>query len=172
VSVQIEIWCDGACSRNPGPGGWGAILIARDTATGDEINRREMCGGSTQTTNNQMELTAVVKALETLEPPTRVALHVDSAYVMNGFAKGWVRTWKRNGWKTAAKKPVLNRELWEQLDEQIARHQVEWVKVKGHAGVALNEEVDRLAVAACVKHGGRKNDGAARPARGTVPPPG
>ena len=137
----------------------GAILIARDTATGKEIKRRKICGDSPETTNNQMELTAAVKALETLQRPAKVALQVDSAYVMNGFAKGWVRTWKRNGWKTAGKKPVLNRALWELLDEQIERHEVEWVKVQGHAGVALNEEVDRLAVAARAKHGCHQNDG-------------
>lgn len=147
--MQIEVWCDGACSGNPGPGGWGAILIARDAATGEEVRRRQLSGGAPRTTNNQMELTAAVTALAALERPARVLLHVDSRYVMDGFAKGWVRAWKRNGWKTAAKQPVRNRELWEQLDEQIARHEVQWVKVKGHAGVAINEEADRLAVAAC-----------------------
>jgi ribonuclease HI len=162
MGVRLEIWCDGACSGNPGPGGWGAILIARDAATGEEIKRREICGGAPETTNNQMELTAAVRALEALERPTSVALHVDSAYVMNGFAKGWVRAWKRNGWRTASKKPVLNRALWEQLDEQISRHEVQWVKVEGHAGVALNEEVDRLAVAARATYDGHRNDGTGR----------
>jgi ribonuclease HI len=169
MSVQLEIWCDGACSHNPGPGGWAAILIARNASTGDEIKRRELSDGSPRTTNNEMELTAALKALETLERPARVAVHVDSSYLMNGFAKGWVRSWQRNGWKTAAKQPVAHRALWEELDEQIARHEVEWVKVKGHAGVALNDEVDRLAATACVKHGGHRNDNAPRPARGAPP---
>lgn len=161
--MRIEVWCDGACSGNPGPGGWGAILIARDTATGAEVKRREISGGSSSTTNNRMELTAVLMALAALERPANVQLLVDSKYVMDGFERGWVRSWKRNGWRTVEKKPVANRELWEQLDEQIARHQVRWVKVRGHAGVAINEQVDRLAVAACVRHGGRQDGSGARP---------
>ncbi|MFV0251921.1 MAG: ribonuclease HI [Beutenbergiaceae bacterium] len=133
----VEMWTDGACKGNPGPGGWGALI------RWDGVSK-ELHGGESSTTNNRMELTAVIEALKVLKRPCAVTLHVDSVYVMNGM-KSWIHGWKRNGWRTAAKKPVKNAELWQELDEQVARHQVTWVWVKGHAGDPGNERADELA---------------------------
>jgi ribonuclease HI len=133
----VVIHTDGACSGNPGPGGWGAIL---------EFNgqRKELSGGEANTTNNRMELTAAIEALRALTRPCRVEMHVDSQYVKDGITK-WIIGWKRNGWKTADKKPVKNAELWQALDGAIAEHQISWHWVKGHAGHAENERADELA---------------------------
>ena len=133
---------DGACSGNPGPGGWGALLQARD---GEKVlKERELSGGEKVTTNNRMELMAAISALEALGRGTTITVVTDSQYVKNGVT-GWIHGWKRNGWKTAAKKPVKNAELWQRLDEAQARHQVEWKWVKGHAGHTENERADALA---------------------------
>ncbi|MEL6287320.1 MAG: ribonuclease HI [Pseudomonadota bacterium] len=134
---DVTIYTDGACSGNPGPGGWGAILISGD-------HRKELHGGAAQTTNNRMELEAAVRALEALKAPSTVALYTDSNYVRDGITK-WIHGWKRNGWKTAAKKPVKNEELWRALDTAAARHAVNWHWVKGHAGDPENERADALA---------------------------
>ncbi|MBL6928554.1 MAG: ribonuclease HI [Rhodospirillales bacterium] len=133
----VEIFTDGACSGNPGPGGWGVLLRWRGL-------EKELNGGEAATTNNRMEMTAAIRALEALERPIAVRLHTDSTYVRDGITK-WIHAWKKNGWKTAAKKPVKNVDLWQQLDDLITRHQVEWIWVKGHAGNADNERVDELA---------------------------
>lgn len=133
----VHMWTDGACKGNPGPGGWGALLRSGE-------HERELFGGELDTTNNRMELTAVIEGLRALNTRCAVTLHVDSVYVMNGM-KSWLPTWKRNGWRTAAKKPVKNEDLWRALDEQVARHQVQWVWVKGHSGDAGNERADALA---------------------------
>lgn len=131
------IHTDGACSGNPGPGGWGAILSYGD-------KRKELCGGEANTTNNRMELLAAITALESLNRACAVDLYTDSAYVKDGISK-WIHGWKRNGWKTADKKPVKNVELWQRLDEATRRHEVEWHWVKGHAGDPDNERADELA---------------------------
>jgi len=133
----VEMWTDGACKGNPGVGGWGVLMRYGD-------HRKELFGGDPQTTNNRMELTAVIQGLRALSRPCRVNLHVDSAYVMNGVQK-WLPGWKRNGWRTSDKKPVKNAELWRELDEEIARHQVSWTWVKGHSGDEGNERADQLA---------------------------
>ncbi len=140
--VDLVAHTDGACSGNPGPGGWGVLLQAKD---GDRVvKERELQGGEAATTNNRMELMAAIMALETLERPSQITIVTDSAYVKNGVT-GWIHGWKRNGWKTAAKKPVKNAELWQRLDEAQARHEVEWKWIKGHAGHAENEKADELA---------------------------
>ena len=133
----VEIYSDGACRGNPGPGGWGALLRSRGA-------ERELYGGEAETTNNRMELTAVIRALEALKRPSRVRLHTDSQYVQKGISE-WVPGWKRKGWLTGAKKPVKNLDLWKRLDELNALHRVEWLWVKGHAGHPENERADRLA---------------------------
>lgn len=133
----VEIWTDGACKGNPGPGGWGALLRSNG-------HEKELFGGEELTTNNRMELQAVIEALRALKEPCRVTLHVDSQYVMNGITK-WITGWKRNGWRTASKKPVKNEDLWRALDEEVARHDVRWVWVRGHAGDPGNERADTLA---------------------------
>lgn len=139
---NLFIYTDGACSGNPGPGGWGALLIAKD---GDSLLKsRELCGGEADTTNNRMELTAAIEGLNALERPSSVTVVTDSAYVKDGISK-WMQGWKRNGWKTAAKKPVKNEDLWKLLDAAQDRHQVTWEWVKGHAGHAENELADGLA---------------------------
>ncbi len=132
-----EIFTDGACSGNPGPGGWGALL----KWGGKE---RELFGGEKDTTNNRMELTAVIRALEALKRPVKVRLFTDSTYVMQGITK-WIHGWKKNGWKTSAKEPVKNADLWRELETAVARHDVEWRWVKGHAGDPGNERADALA---------------------------
>lgn len=136
----VEIWTDGACSGNPGPGGWGAVLVWGD-------HEKELSGGEAETTNNRMEMMAAIEALNALTRPSRVIVHTDSQYLKDGLTK-WLRGWKRNGWKTAAKKPVKNRDLWQALDEAAARHEVDWRWVKGHAGDEGNERADALARAA------------------------
>ncbi len=133
----ITIYTDGACSGNPGPGGWGALLEYKDTS-------KELCGGEANTTNNRMELTAAIQALEALKRPSKIDLHTDSTYVKDGITK-WMNNWKKNGWKTAAKKPVKNQDLWMMLDDAIARHDIDWHWVKGHAGHPGNEKADALA---------------------------
>ena len=133
----VVIHTDGACSGNPGPGGWGAILDYNGT-------RKELFGGEANTTNNRMELKAAIEALNALTRPCAVAMHVDSQYVKDGITK-WIHGWKRNGWKTADKKPVKNVELWQALDEAIKRHQISWHWVKGHDGNPDNERADELA---------------------------
>lgn len=137
MSDKVILHTDGACSGNPGPGGWGAVL-----QWGDRI--KELKGGAPLTTNNQMELTAAIEALNALKRPCAVEIHTDSQYVKNGI-QGWLHGWKRNGWKTAAKKPVKNVELWQALDAATKRHTITWHWVKGHAGHDLNERADRLA---------------------------
>jgi ribonuclease HI len=140
--TQLFAYTDGACSGNPGPGGWGVLLIARD---GDAVvKERALKGGEAATTNNRMELMAAIAALETPARPSRITLVTDSAYVKNGVTQ-WIAGWKRNGWKTAAKKPVKNVDLWQRLDEAQARHTVDWQWVKGHAGHPENERADELA---------------------------
>ena len=138
---EVEIWADGACSGNPGPGGWGAILRWRD-------HERELSGGEPATTNNRMELLGVIEGLRALTRPTDVVVKTDSAYLEKAFTEGWLARWKRNGWLTSAKKPVANRDLWVALDEETRRHRVRFERVKGHAGVDLNERADQLAVTA------------------------
>jgi ribonuclease HI len=133
----VEVFTDGACSGNPGPGGWGAILRYGG-------NQKDLCGGLALTTNNQMELMAAIEALNALKQPCSVILTTDSVYVRDGITK-WISGWKRNGWRTADKKPVKNLELWQALDVARARHEVEWHWVKGHAGHAENERADELA---------------------------
>ncbi|MEL6794883.1 MAG: ribonuclease HI [Pseudomonadota bacterium] len=140
--AEFFAYTDGACSGNPGPGGWGAILMARDGER--EIKRRELNGGEANTTNNRMELTAAIEALNALGRPTTITLVTDSTYVKDGLTK-WIHGWKRNGWKTAAKKPVKNEDLWRALDEAVTRHDVRWEWVKGHAGHPENERADELA---------------------------
>ena len=142
MTKNVEIFTDGACSGNPGPGGWGAILIAKDGDT--VLKERELKGGEAQTTNNRMELLAAIHSLEALERPAVVTVVTDSAYVKGGITE-WIHGWKRRGWKTAAKKPVKNVELWQRLDEAAARHSVTWEWVKGHAGHPENERADELA---------------------------
>ncbi|HEY2335943.1 MAG TPA: ribonuclease HI [Burkholderiales bacterium] len=133
----VEIFTDGACRGNPGPGGWGVVFRYGDI-------EKEIFGGEAATTNNRMELTAVIRALESLKQPSRVRLYTDSQYVQKGIQE-WIHSWKRNGWKTADKKDVKNKELWVELDEARKRHDVEWHWVKGHAGHPENERADALA---------------------------
>ena len=136
----IDIFTDGACSGNPGPGGWAAILRI-------DGHERELSGGEEQTTNNRMELLAVIRALEALKRPSTVRLHTDSRYVMDGASK-WLKNWKANGWKTADKKPVKNEELWRALEAAMAEHKIAWKWVAGHSGHAENDRADALARAA------------------------
>jgi ribonuclease HI len=134
---QITIYTDGACSGNPGPGGWGAILMSAG-------HRKELKGGELMTTNNRMELMAAIAALEALKQPSIVDLHTDSQYLRNGIMS-WINQWKRNGWRTADRKPVKNDDLWKRLDAAIPRHRVRWHWVRGHAGHEHNERADQLA---------------------------
>ena len=133
----VEIFTDGACKGNPGPGGWGALLCYKG-------HEHELWGGERDTTNNRMELTAAIQALATLKRPCEVCLVTDSEYVMKGINE-WMPGWKKRGWKTAAKQPVKNADLWQQLDEQAARHKIEWRWVRGHTGHPGNERADALA---------------------------
>ena len=133
----VSVFTDGACSGNPGPGGWGAILRFGD-------KEKELKGGEAHTTNNRMELMAAISALEALNKPCQVELYTDSQYVRQGITQ-WIRNWKQRGWVTAARQPVKNADLWRALDEQVARHRVEWHWVKGHAGDVGNERADALA---------------------------
>ncbi|MGB7318395.1 MAG: ribonuclease HI [Planktotalea sp.] len=140
---RLYAYTDGACSGNPGPGGWGVLMRAVDDG-GAIVKQRELSGGAELTTNNQMELMAAIAALEALERAAELTIITDSTYVKNGVT-GWIHGWKKNGWKTSAKKPVKNVELWQRLDEAQARHQVNWEWVKGHAGHPENERADELA---------------------------
>ena len=140
---RVEIFTDGACSGNPGPGGWGAILRYG-------AHEKELSGGEENTTNNRMELQAAIEALNALKSPCEVELYTDSTYVRDGITK-WLFSWKAKGWKTAAKKPVKNAELWQALDEAQSRHKVSWHWVKGHAGHIENERADELARSFIVK---------------------
>ena len=137
---EVELYTDGSCSGNPGPGGWGAILRFRGL-------EKELSGGERETTNNRMELTAAIRGLEALKEPCRVALYTDSQYIANAINQHWLVNWKKRGWKKADKSPVLNRELWEALDAQLSRHAVTFHWVKGHADNAYNNRCDALAVA-------------------------
>jgi ribonuclease HI len=140
--ADLFAYTDGACSGNPGPGGWGVLMRAIE---GDTIvKERELSGGEAETTNNRMELLAAIHALETLSKPSAITIVTDSGYVKNGVT-GWIHGWKKNGWKTAAKKPVKNVELWQRLEEAQKRHTVTWEWVKGHAGHPENERADELA---------------------------
>ena len=136
--MNITIYTDGACSGNPGIGGWGAVILIPQQKT------IYLHGGSHKTTNNKMELTAAIKVLQYFDKPQNLELYTDSKYVMHGI-ESWIKNWKKNGWKTSAKKPVKNKELWEALDTEIAKHQIKWLWVKGHDGNAYNEKADFLA---------------------------
>ncbi|NOQ77284.1 MAG: ribonuclease HI [Methylococcaceae bacterium] len=137
MTEQVIIYTDGACKGNPGPGGWGVFLQYKE-------HKKELFGGEQGTTNNKMELMAAIMALESLTKPCDVALHTDSKYVLQGITE-WMVNWKKRGWKTAAKKPVKNADLWRRLDVAIERHQIKWVWVKGHSGNAGNDKADSLA---------------------------
>lgn len=137
MEQTIEIFTDGACKGNPGKGGWGALLVYGD-------HEKELFGGEAETTNNRMELTAVIRALESLKRPCKVRLHTDSQYVQKGISE-WIAGWKRRGWRTSDNKPVKNQDLWQELDVLAAKHHIEWLWVKGHAGHDGNERADDLA---------------------------
>lgn len=134
---EVIVYTDGACSGNPGPGGWGAWLISGKHA-------KELTGGMSETTNNQMELTAAIEGLKSLKGPCHVTLYTDSTYVKDGITK-WIHNWKRNGWRTANRKPVKNADLWQALDKEVENHNITWKWVKGHAGDPGNEKADELA---------------------------
>jgi len=154
MTRRVEIWTDGACSGNPGPGGYGAILRFGD-------REREISGGEADTTNNRMELMAAIAALEALTRPCAVTLHTDSQYLRNGVTQ-WIEAWKARGWRTADRKPVKNVDLWQRLEAASERHEVAWRWVRGHAGNAMNERVDALARGALE----RRRDGSAEAMRG------
>lgn len=135
---KVTIYTDGACSGNPGPGGWGAILMYQE-------NKKEISGGKKNTTNNEMELTAVIEALKMLKFPCQVDLYSDSAYVVNAFLQNWIGNWVKNNWKTSSKEPVKNQELWKELYELTKTHQVKFIKVKGHSDNEFNNRCDELA---------------------------
>jgi len=135
--TAIDIYTDGACSGNPGPGGWGALMMWN----GEE---KELSGGESETTNNRMEMLAAIEAIKAVKRPTKIRLHTDSTYLKDGITK-WITNWKRNGWRTASKKPVKNADLWQLLEEVIESHDVEWHWVKGHSGHPENERADELA---------------------------
>ena len=137
MTPTVEIWTDGACAGNPGPGGWGAILCYRSS-------EKDLCGGEALTTNNRMELTAAIAALEALKRPAVVKLHTDSQYLRDGVT-AWMGNWKRNGWRTRDRKPVKNDDLWRRLDEATQRHEIDRRWVRGHAGDPMNERADELA---------------------------
>lgn len=136
---EVVIYTDGACSGNPGKGGWGAILIYGEI-------KKEISGGELETTNNRMELTAPIEALKILKRPCNVKLYSDSAYLVNAFQQGWIYNWQKNGWKTADKKDVKNRELWEEIYKYTKIHNIEWIKVKGHSDNEYNNLCDQMAV--------------------------
>ena len=137
MSKIVEIYTDGACSGNPGPGGWGVLLRYNG-------HEKEICGGEAETTNNRMEMMAVIKALEALSKSSQVKIYTDSKYVMHGITQ-WLEGWKAKGWKTASKKPVKNKELWQEIDQLVGKHDIEFIWVKGHAGHVDNERADALA---------------------------
>ena len=141
---EVDIFSDGACSGNPGPGGWGSILRFKGI-------EKELSGGEPETTNNRMELLAVINALESLKEPCKVKITTDSKYVCDAFLKNWLSSWLNNGWKTANKKPVKNKELWERLLDLSKKHELSWFWIKGHAGHPENERCDKLAVEARMK---------------------
>jgi len=147
MSQVVEIYTDGACKGNPGAGGWGALLECGGKT-------KELFGGEALTTNNRMELTAVIRALEALRARCRVRLHTDSQYVQLGIS-GWIHDWKKRGWRTATKKPVKNQDLWQRLDELNGQHDIEWLWVRGHAGDRGNEKADELANRGVASIGGR-----------------
>lgn len=138
---EVIIYTDGACSGNPGPGGWGALLRFNET-------EKELSGGAAHTTNNRMEMMAVIEAIRAVKRPCLLKIHSDSALIINAMTKGWIESWQSRGWKKADKKPVENQDLWMELLNVIGAHQVEWIKVKGHSGIPDNERVDQLAVEA------------------------
>lgn len=142
--LQVEIYTDGACSGNPGPGGWAAILVAGG-------REKEISGGEESTTNNRMELTAAIEALKRLNKPCTVVLYSDSAYLVNAFLQGWMISWKRNGWKNSTKQQVSNKDLWLELDRLSSIHRITWCKVKGHSDHEYNNRCDALAVAEVTK---------------------
>lgn len=146
---RIQIFTDGACSGNPGPGGWGAVLRYKGV-------EKELSGGEAETTNNRMELTALIKALEALKEPCEITLCSDSQYVINGLEKGWAKGWKARGWKKADKSPALNPDLWDKLLTLTQPHTIHYVWIKGHAGHPENERCDRLAVEQSKRFGGRQ----------------
>ncbi|REL29202.1 ribonuclease HI [Rhodohalobacter sp. SW132] len=141
----IILYTDGACSGNPGPGGWGALLIWNG-------KEKELSGGETHTTNNRMEMKAVIEGLKALKEPCKVKIHSDSALIINAFKQNWVKNWLKRGWKKSNKKPVENRDLWEEMLKVMEPHSVEWIKVKGHSTNELNNRVDRIAVTASKKY--------------------
>ena len=152
---QVEIYTDGACSGNPGPGGWGAVLRYR-SANG-QVFEKELSGGDAATTNNRMELTAFIEAVGLLKEPCEIRYCSDSQYVINGLEKGWARAWRARGWKKADKSPAQNPDLWEKALALAEKHTITYVWVKGHAGHPENERCDQLAVAQSKAHGGRQN---------------
>jgi len=141
---EVIIYTDGACSGNPGPGGWGALLRYQD-------KEKELSGGEAHTTNNRMEMMAVIQAVKAIKKPCVLKIHSDSALIINAMTKGWIESWQSKGWKKADKKPVENQDLWMSLLDAIQSHDIEWIKVKGHAGIPDNERVDQLAVQAVKK---------------------
>jgi len=146
---KVNLYTDGACSGNPGPGGWGALLVWNG-------NEKELYGGEPQSTNNRMEMRAVIEGLRALRVPCSVTIHTDSALIMNAFTQHWVENWKRRGWRKADKKPVENQDLWVEMLGEMERHEIQWVKVKGHSGHTENERVDALAVKGSREMGGRQ----------------
>ncbi|CAN5167079.1 ribonuclease HI [soil metagenome] len=144
MQKTVILYTDGACSGNPGPGGWGALLIWNG-------KERELSGGATQTTNNRMEMRAVIEGLKALKEPCRVKIHSDSALIINTFKQNWIKNWLKRDWKKSDKKPVENRDLWELMLAAMKPHKIEWIKVKGHSTNVLNNRVDRIAVNASKK---------------------
>ena len=140
----VHIWSDGSCAPNPGPGGWGAVLIAPE----HDHRRKELSGAEPGTTNNRMEMLGAIRALEALKLPSRAVMHTDSQYLKNAFTNGWLVSWQKNGWKTSARKDVLNKDLWQRLLELASEHELEWKWVKGHAFDVENNRCDELANAA------------------------
>ncbi len=147
--TEVVIYTDGACSGNPGPGGWGAVLQSNTTKT---TEKKEIHGGDPATTNNRMELMAAIQALEALKRPADVTLYTDSKYLLDGITK-WIKSWQRNGWKTSAKQPVKNADLWQRLTKAMDGHTIDWKWVKGHAGDLGNERADELARLGCAENG-------------------
>ena len=152
---KVEIYTDGACSGNPGPGGWGAVLRYR--STDGQVYEKELSGGNASTTNNRMELTAFIEAVGLLKEPCEIRYCSDSQYVINGLEKGWAKGWRARGWKKADKSPALNPDLWAKALDLAEQHRITYVWVKGHAGHPENERCDQLAVAQSKAHGGRQN---------------